>query len=256
MLSKICHTFATELTIVDEAEIPRGKILRSFHARTRLPTTNKSIHRLNALDPSLIWGYLPLCGTHQSLFWIPSKPFILFSISSHAQANPHTGMWFQFNNLIFRAVQFSLLVRKSKVFGGSDHQSVLLKRKTIGCGQEKSRDLAKQMSPGKTTHTARTNRYGHSTALSRTLHNARLQIYLYKCHSMPSIQEPLSNFSTREIFVKTDKQTKAIETTDVIITMHWIQNLAEGNALNTEPCWGVWGMSQCTGSPCQTAKEK
>lgn len=67
---------------------------------------------------------------------------------------------------------------------------------------------------------------------------------------MPSIQELPSNFSTGEIFVKTNKQTKAIETTDVIITKH------HGNASKTEPCWGVWGMSQCTGSPCQTAKEK
>lgn len=39
-----------------------------------------------------------------------------------------------------------------------------LDRKTIGCGWQKSRDPAKQPSRRKTTHTARTNRYGHSTS--------------------------------------------------------------------------------------------
>lgn len=54
--------------------------------------------------------------------------------------------------------------KEVKVLPESGLQSVPLKRKTIGCGQEKNRVAAKQMSPGKTTHAARTNRYGHSTS--------------------------------------------------------------------------------------------
>ena len=77
---------------------------------------------------------------------------------------------------------------------GSGPQSVPSKRKTIGRGQQKSEDPAKQMSPGKTTHIARTNRYGQSASSEQNYASARLQIDMEECYLIPSIQEPL-NFS-------------------------------------------------------------
>lgn len=109
-------------------------------------------------------------------------------------ANPCARVSIQFHNIIFRPVQFSVLVWKSKFLSGSGSQSVPLKEKTIGCGQEKSRDLAK-LSPGKTTRIATTNRYGHSTSSEWNYANAREQIHMKECYPIPSIQEPL-NFSS------------------------------------------------------------
>lgn len=53
------------------------------------------------------------------------------------------------------------------------------------------------MSPGKTIHIARTNRYGHSASSEQNYASARLQIDMEEYYLIPSIQEPL-NFSMGE----------------------------------------------------------
>lgn len=109
MLSKRSVTF-TEYTTADKPDTVEATFIESLLSETSLQTAKYPF--LRALPTSRIssntWP--------QSLLWVLSKPCTLQSNSPQAHANPHVGMYTQFNSLIFMSVPFSLLVRKSIIF--------------------------------------------------------------------------------------------------------------------------------------------